>query len=204
MTCLGYTFTKKERSRKDMNEIIKNINARRSVRFYDEREIPTDTLKTIIAAGHAAPSGMNAQQWRFVVVTDASARANLAALAKTRYKTWLANAPEDFKAIRAEVDALVSDPVYYNAPAIVFVIGKGMTAPLDCPMVCQNMMLAARSFDIGSCWVYFGQLVLDDEAVRRELEIQEDESVFGPILLGYPKDGFPEAPEKKALSVKWI
>jgi len=79
-----------------------------------------------------------------------------------------------------------------------------MTAPLDCPMACQNIMLSARSLGIGSCWVHIGQLPLDDASVREALGMQEDEKVFGPILLGYPKDGFPEAPQRNAPQVKWL
>ena len=71
-------------------------------------------------------------------------------------------------------------------------------------MVCQNIMLAAYSFGIGSCWVGFGQMALEDDEVKEALEIKENERVFGPILLGYPKGGFPEAPKKKAPVVKWI
>ncbi len=58
--------------------------------------------------------------------------------------------------------------------------------------------IAARSLGMGSCWVYFGQLPLDDQDVRNALEMQEGEKVFGPILLGHPKGGeFPAPPPKK-------
>jgi nitroreductase len=111
---------------------------------------------------------------------------------------------ETLREMRKDIDSKVSDPVYYGAPVVLFIIGSGMTADLDCPMVCQNIMLAARSLGIGSCWVYFGQLVLDDAKVREALALKEGEKVYGPILLGYPKDGFPNAPEKKAAEVKYI
>ena len=107
--------------------------------------------------------------------------------------------------MRKEIDARVSDPVYYDAPAIMFVIGSGMTSDFDTPMVCENIMLAARSFGMESCWVYFGQLPLDDHEVRNALEMREGEKVYGPILLGYPKGGeFPAPPPKKDAVIKWI
>ena len=125
-------------------------------------------------------------------------------LAIPLYKKWIENAPDPLADMRKEIDSSVSDPVYYNAPAIIFVIGSGMTSELDTPMVCENIMLAARSLDIGSCWAVFGQLPLDDQEIRTALEIQAAEKVYGPILLGYPKGDFPAAPKKKNPVIKWI
>ena len=65
-------------------------------------------------------------------------------------------------------------------------------------------MLAARSLGIGSCWVNFGQLALDDPGVKAELELQAGEKVYGPLVLGYPQGEFPPAPPKKPLKVKWF
>jgi len=161
-------------------------------------------LNEIIAAGNAAPSGVNSQMWRFVVIENAEFRKKLAALALPRYKAWLEKMPDEIKAIRQEIDEICEDPAYYSAPAIIFVIGYGMTSALDCPMVCQNIMLSARSLGIGSCWVYIGQLPLDDPEVRESLKLQDHETVYGPILLGYPKDEFPEAPAKKEAEVTFI
>jgi hypothetical protein len=45
---------------------------------------------------------------------------------------------------------------------------------------------------------------LQDEEVRAALELKDDEQVFGPILLGYPEGGYPEAPRKKVPNIKWI
>ena len=187
-----------------MNSLIETIKQRRSVRSFESRPIPKEALNAIINAGNMAPSGCNAQGWRFVVVTDKIFRKKLAELALPRYKKWMEKSGETLKEMRKEIDEKVGDPVYYDAPAVLFVIGSGMTAGLDCPMVCENMMLAARSLGIGSCWVYFGQLVLDDPGIRKSLELKQDENVYGPILLGYPKGDFPEPPLKKDPVVKWI
>jgi len=187
-----------------MNQVIDTIMKRRSVRFYKDKKIPRDQMEIILQAGNYAPTGAGTQMWRFVVVEDDDFRKKLAELALPRYEKWIKNAPEKFKAIRDKIDSEVEDPVYYSAPAIIFVIGSGMTADLDCPMVCENMMLAAKSLGIGSCWVYFGQLVLDDPEVREALDMQEDEKVYGPIIMGYPKDDMAEPAPKKDPLGKWI
>lgn len=188
-----------------MNQIIETIMKRRSVRLYESRPIPKDILQILINAGNMAPTGGNAQNWRFVVVEDRSFKEKLLSLGIPRYKKWMDKAPKALADMRKEIDAAVSDPIYYDAPAIIFVIGSGMTGDLDTPMVCENIMIAARSLNIGSCWVYFGQLALDDQEVRNALAMREGEKVYGPILLGYPKEGdFPASPPKKDAVIKWI
>lgn len=187
-----------------MNEIINNINERRSVRFYEDKPLSKEIIQKIIAAGNAAPSGANCQPWRFVVITDQQYRQKLAELALPRYQAWLAKAPPIMQEIRRQIDSATSDPVYYKAPAVVFGIGQGQTADLDCAMACENMMLAARSMGIGSCWVYYGQLILDVPEVRQTLELTEGEKVYGPIVFGYPKGDFPPPPPKREPVIKWV
>jgi nitroreductase len=138
-----------------------------------------------------------------VVVLDAAFKRKLVERSMPVYKKWLEKMPDGFKAMRTETDK-TPDPIYYGAPAIVFVIGKGTTADADCAIACQNMMLSARSLGVGSCWVHIGQLVTTDPDVRTTLEIVEGEKVYGPIIFGYPKDGFPEPGNKASLPVKWL
>jgi nitroreductase len=187
-----------------MNQVIETILQRRSIRFYQSKPVPRDILDTIILAGNSAPTGAGSQLWRFVVVEDADFRKKLAALALPRYQKWMDKAPTAFKELRTQIDSVVHDPIYYNAPAVVFVIGKGMTADFDTPMVCENMMIAAQALGLGSCWVYFGQLVLDDAGVRTALGLTEGERVYGPILLGYPAEEQPPQAPKNLPVVKWI
>ena len=187
-----------------MNPILENIFTRRSVRLFDKKPIPKDVMQQIIDAGNMAPTGMNTQNWRFVVVENPEIRRKFTAVTIPKYQAWLAKAPESLQKMRAEIDKQVEDPVYYSAASVVFILGHGMVKDLDCPMVCQNMMLAARSFGIGSCWVYMGQLALTDDMVRKTLDIKDGETVYGPIIFGYPKDGkFPSVPPKKSAVVKW-
>ncbi len=56
---------------------------------------------------------------------------------------------------------------------------------------------------LGSCWVGFGSMVTDNDEVKRILNLGDDETIFGPILLGYAQ-GYPERPRKKELRVKWV
>jgi nitroreductase len=189
-----------------MNEVMETIKKRRSIRSYDAKPIPRDILNTIIDAGNEAPSAMNSQPWRFVVIEDKEAKKKLlrAALPQTKkvVETMKDSNPERYEMMKKRY-AELEDPVYYSAPAVVFVIGTGRYAAHSCPMACENMMLAAHSLKLGSCWVGFGAMITEDPEVRSILGLKEGDSIFGPILLGYPK-GEPARPPKKEPMVKWI
>ncbi|RJQ14193.1 MAG: nitroreductase family protein [Nitrospiraceae bacterium] len=189
-----------------MNEILNAIKERRSVRAYESREVPGEIIGTIIEAGNQAPSGMNSQPWRFVVVRDNALHKKMTGAAIPNVKTLLgplktAN-PERYQMIMKRFEEL-EDPIYYSAPAIIFVIGKGPYADLSCPLACENMMLAAWSLGLGSCWVAFGSMISDNEEIKEALELKEDEKIFGPIIIGYP-ELFPGPPQKKTPVIKWL
>jgi len=187
-----------------MNTVIDAIKNRRSVRAYESRGIDRAVLEEIIEAGQWAPSGMNLQLWRFVVVEDTDFRKKLFDAAVPSYYKLRGQIGVS-AAVRKPIDDATKDPVFYFAPVIIFVVGtKLATYADDCPMVCQNMMLAAHSLGIGSCWVGYGQLALQDDEIKQALELKDDEQAFGPILLGYPEGGFPDPPRKKTPTIKWI
>ncbi len=189
-----------------MRAVIEAIKARRSVRSYKSRPVPRDFINAIIDAGNEAPSAMNSQPWRFVVIEDGEAKKKLLRAALPNARKILESVkefdPVRYEAITKRLDEL-PDPVYYSAPVIVFVIGSGRYAAHSCPLACENMMLAAYAMGLGSCWVGFGSRVTDDEEVKRILDLRDDETIFGPILLGYP-EGYPERPQKKEPEIKWV
>ena len=141
------------------NDVLHAIKTRRSVRSYEFRKVPRDIVSTLIQAGNNAPSGMNSQPWRFVVVEDEVLHKKMLDTAVPKAKTLLEplkeSDPERYQLIMKRYEEL-DDPVYYSAPAIIFVIGTGKYADLSCPLACQNIMLSAYSLGLGSCWVAFG------------------------------------------------
>ncbi len=190
-----------------MNQTIEFIRSRRSIRSYKATPIPKDTLLTLIEVANHAPSGMNTQPWRFVVVEDKDFKKKLLAAAIPNAKKYLEEYVKPVNPARYEIvlkryDEL-EDPIYYGAPAMVFVIGSGSHAAEACPLACQNMMIAAQSLGIGSCWVKFGSMVTDNQEIVQQLGLKEDEIIYGLILLGYP-DEVPQPPKKKDPVIKWI
>ncbi|MGD0160053.1 MAG: nitroreductase family protein [Candidatus Bathyarchaeia archaeon] len=210
----------------DLNKVVTNpvievIKNRQSVRAYMPKPVPRGIINAIIEAGNLAPSqgreekgSVEAlfQPWRFVVVEDPEfiqklVRATLP-IWNGMYEEIKETHPDYYEKVtrlRGVMDE-PKDMVYYSAPVILFVIGPAEHA-LSCALACENIMLAACSLGLGSCYVGFGSMVTGDAGVVQALELKDSERVYGPIVLGYPKD-VPEAramrPKKNEPIIKWI
>lgn len=203
------------------NPVIEAINTRRSCRSFEPKPIPKKIIKTLIEAGNRAPSQGRVekgkkdplfQPWRFVVVEDPEFKQKLLQTTLPIWKKSTEQAKQLFpemyeKAMRLQdVMDEPKDMVYYSAPVILFVIGPAKYA-VSCALACQNIMIAAQSLGLGSCYVGFGALVKGDADIVQTFELADGERIYGPIVLGYPKD-IPEAhamlSKKEEPTIKWI
>jgi nitroreductase len=148
------------------------ISSRRSIRKYENKEIPQEVLDQILEAGRQAPSAVNRQPYRFVVVT------------KTELK-------KEMKAIFSPF--LDKSPVVVVGCADVKARLTGKWAVVDTTIALQNMVLAAWSLGVGSCWV--GSF--NEEKAKEVLKVPEDWKVVALISLGYPSK-IPEARKRKS------
>ena len=204
-----------------MNPVIEAINDRRSTRSYEQKPIPKDILNILIEAGNQAPytSMTRSQPWRFVVVEDPEFKKKLFQTAFPFWKNTMdgmkENAPELYEMATCLYNAMdePKDVIYYNAPVIIFVIGPKTGGAVSCALACENMMIAATSFGLGSCYTGFGAMVKGNPEIVNALELKENEQIYGPILLGYPKPNLSDAetralericPIKKEPITKWI
>ncbi len=156
-----------------MNDIIKNMLTRRSCKGFKPDMPPGEIIDQIIEAGLYAPSGMNRQESIIIAVTDKAIRDKLSKL----------NSKYDF--------AHRPDP-FYNAPVVLAVLASKNvpTAVYDGSLVMENLMLAAHSLGVGSCWIHRAKEVFEDPEGREILErigIDPDEYVgVGNCVIGWP------------------
>ena len=205
-----------------MNPVIEAINKRRSVRAYESKPIPKEVINTIIEAGNQAPSTMGMvkgvlrfQPWRFVVVEDPEFKQKLFQTTLPIWKKMTESMkemdPEIYKKVMILYEAMPEpkDMIYHGAPVILFVIGPASNA-VSCALACENIMIAACSLGLGSCYVGFGAMVKGDADVVQALELTDGERIYGPIVLGYPKDDpkvhFMDKHESRYVEpkIKWI
>ena len=206
---------------------------RKSVRLYEQKPIPKDIINMIIESGNQAPSTgaeneteeggkkrkiLDYQPWRFVVVEDPKFKQKLfqtiEPIRSNFYEGMKETMPEMYEQGRKlyEIMEEPKDLVFYSAPVILYVIGPAKNS-VGCAMVCENIMLAAVSFGLGSCYVGFGALAKSNADVVKALELTDDERIYGPIVLGYPKAKPSERQvsilaelrsKKKEPMIKWI
>ncbi|MCI6431700.1 MAG: nitroreductase [Oliverpabstia sp.] len=165
-----------------MNETLQTLKNRRSVRSYLPEQIKDEELQQILEAGIYAPTGMGAQSPIIVVVQD---KETIAYLSK----------------LNAAVMGSTSDP-FYGAPTVVVVLADRSrgTCVEDGSLVIGNMLNAAASLGVGSCWIHRAKEVFDTPEGKALLEkwgIQGDYVGVGNCILGYAKGEIPAAKPRK-------
>lgn len=174
-----------------MNEVIKTIKERRSIRKYKPDMIPREAIDQIIEAGLYAASGMNRQAVVTIAVTNKELRDRLSAV-----NAKIAGMPEG------------TDP-FYGAPVVLIVLGdKSMpTYVYDGSLVMGNMMLAAHSLGLGSRWIHRAKEEFQTEEYKKLLEdlgIQGEYEGIGHCIVGYADGEIPSASERKENRVFFV
>ena len=172
-----------------MNEVIKNLVERRSIRKFKPDLIPQEDLDTIIKAGTYAATGMGAQSPIIVAVTNKEVRDKLSAM-------------------NAEIMGTTSDP-FYGAPIVLIVLAdkNRPTYVYDGSLVMGNLMEAAHSLGIGSCWIHRAKEEFESpegKAMLKEWGIEGDYEGIGHCVLGYADCELPEAKERKEDYVYYV
>jgi len=164
-------------------------------------------IKFLIDYARYAPSGFNIQPWSFLVIKN---KDSLLKLSESGKKAMIPILEPMKNTNKKASDFLVflkteGTSLFYNAPALVIIFGNknAPTADFDCAMAAQNMMLAAHSKGIGSCWI--GGLLprLMDEKILNEIGAPQGYKAVAPLIFGYP-GGRTAAPEKMEPEVKWL
>jgi len=203
-----------------MNEadvVLKIIKERRSIRKYKPDMVPDDLILKCLEAARWAPSGEDAQPWRFIIVKDKKTREALGKIAgggsgrrftvefytgkmAKRFgdvvKTW----PEEKrkhvfeKLTSGRVSAFLAE-----APVNIVVCAyKNVWDPReDCSAAIQNLLLMAKALDLGTCWVIAPVTDVRDELkVKELLKVPEEYKIISVVALGFPDESPKPRPRK--------
>jgi nitroreductase len=183
---------------------MKVIQDRRSIRDYTAELVSDQDLDMILEAARQAPSGENAQPWRFVVVKDIETRKRLGVLAGggsgrrftaefvTKKMEERFSGLQDEAKKRAAFEKLTSGQVsafLADAPVSIVVCGKKdvWDLPYDTSAAIENMLLMVTALGLGACWVIAPCIdIRDEERVKLLLDIPEGFRAISVVSIGHP------------------
>ena len=173
-----------------MNEIIRAMEERRSVRKFKPDMVPKEMIEQIIEAGLYAASGMGKQAAIVVAVTKKELRDKIA---------------EDNRKIGGWGEGF--DP-FYGAPVILMVLGNKEvpTHVYDGSLMMGNLMLAAHSLGLGSIWIHRAkeELEMDEyKELLKSLGVEGEWEGIGHCAIGYADGSLPAAAARKENRVFW-
>ena len=205
--------------------------SRRSIRAYKEKPVPKELIEQLIEVGIHAGTSSNGQTENFIVIQDQKLLSDLEKtvievmwdkgmkylgtsigqnLAKTQIgEEMLRQAIPYYHIInnRRNNNQLVG-MVFRNAPVVIVIHGlrTNFMAHANCSIAVRNMEIMAKTMSLGTCWVGFLSAAahLSKKKIERYLDIPDDQSIYGAIMVGYPKHEYRKIPPRKERQVRWI
>ena len=171
-----------------MNEVIKNLTERRSIRKFRPEMPPTALLEQIIEAGLYAPSGAGKQSAMVIAVTDKKLRDELSELNRT-------------------IAGRDADP-FYGGPAVLIVLAdKNVpTHVYDGALMMGNMLNAAHALGLGGIWIHRAKQEFEQEYGKKLLEklgIEGEWEGIGHCVVGYIDGEVPAPVQRREGRVFW-
>jgi nitroreductase len=183
---------------------MKVIQDRRSIREFTTELVSEEDLALILEAGRQAPSGENAQPWRFIVVKDEATRKKMGAIAgggsgrrftaefvTQRMQQRFASLEDEAKK-KAAFEKLTSGKVstfMADAPVNLVIVGKKdvWDTPYDTSAAIENILLMVTALGLGACWVIAPCIdIRDEERIKDLLGIPEGFKAISILSLGHP------------------
>ena len=173
-----------------MNEVIKNMISRRSVRKYKTDMIPKEIIEEIVKAGEYAPSGMNSQSPIILAITNKEIRDKLSKM-------------------NAKIMGKENMDPFYGAPVVLVVLvdKTKFTSVYDGSLVMGNLMNAANSLGVASCWIHRAKEEFESEEgqeILKSLGIEGEYEGIGHCILGYADCEIPDPAPRKENYVYYI
>jgi len=149
----------------NLNSILEAIISRRSIRNFTKKKVEDDKINSILKAAIWAPSGLNNQPWKFIVIENENTIQSLSKL--THYEKVVKNSP-------LLIAVFLDSDESYNFVKDVQAIGASI----------QNMLLASFEMELGSVWL--GEILNNKYEVHKLLDTPENFELMAIVALGYP------------------
>jgi nitroreductase/NAD-dependent dihydropyrimidine dehydrogenase PreA subunit len=205
--------------------------SRRSIRVFKENPVPKEIIEQLIEVGIHAGTSSNGQTENFVIIQDRKLLSELEKmvievlwnkgmkylgseigqkLAKTKLGDEMLRQAVPYHHIinHRRQNNQLAGMVFRNAPVVMVVHGlrTNFMAYANCSIAARNMEIMAKTVGLGTCWVGFLSLAahLAKKKIERYLKIPDDHSIYGAIMVGYPKFEYRKVIPRKEREVRWI
>ncbi|MDD3717299.1 MAG: nitroreductase [Actinomycetota bacterium] len=213
------------------NPVERVILERRSVRKYKDKQVPERLVRRILEAGRFAPTAGNSQSWKFVVVRDRDMIDAMQKYVQLRCKVFkfflnwqkspLGKLAWFYTQLSARVMPNLLHPIpfgaisliaegklklFHDAPTVILVLvdRRGAAKPLVDVGICgQNMVLAAHSLGLGTCWVGFVEVFKFGTRWKKKLGVGWPYELIEGIALGYPVGNPDGMIERELQEIEW-
>jgi nitroreductase len=177
------------------------LKKRRSIRDFRKRGVPLSIIKEIIHDTCLAPTAMNGQPCKFIIIRN---RDYIKKLSDESKKNLLSDLLKNPESPLKQYESYLRDDkfnAFYNAPCLVYFIGPKdvHSLEIDCALTVAYFMFSATSRGLGTCWIGLGAHIRDRK-ILSDMGVPEDCEIVAPIILGYPKS-IPSASERHASDI---
>jgi nitroreductase/NAD-dependent dihydropyrimidine dehydrogenase PreA subunit len=183
---------------------------RRSIRVYKEAPVDKSVIEEILDIVRYAPSGVNRQPVKWIVVSDRKTVNQLS----NAVINWMRDAVERKSPLAGPLnfDGLIkswdkgNDPICRSAPHLIIAYGpkEDRMAPGDATIALSHLELIAPAFGLGACWAgYFAIASSNSQELKNLIELPQDHAVFGALMVGVPKYTYARVPGRNAAKVIW-
>jgi nitroreductase/Pyruvate/2-oxoacid:ferredoxin oxidoreductase delta subunit len=219
-----------EEIEKDLNEVERVIYRRRSIRLFGNKLVSEDLIHRIIEAARWAPSGGNCLPWKFIVVTNktlidkvnrqcskfvmspiqrvCTKRNILSKLFVTLYSYFRVNEMDQRPMAAIEKIKQSGNAITFDAPVVIHVLKdiRGISKPeLDTGIAAQNLVLAAHSLGLGTCYIGFIATAIKFLPwLKKELGIKYPYELTTSVCVGYPRGKLDNPVWRARVPVEWI
>jgi nitroreductase len=150
-------------------DTLEAIHSRRSVRRFEQREVPEEVVQKLLAAAMQAPSARNQQPWQFIVIDQ---RGLLDQIGDINPNAQMARGAPLGILVCGDLD-LETSPGYWV---------------VDCAAAVQNMLLAAHSLGLGAVWTGVYPRKERMEGLGRLVGLPERVIAHSLVVVGYPAE----------------
>jgi nitroreductase len=160
------------------------IKGRRSVRAYTDEPVSKEQIQAVLEAGTWAPTAMNRQPWKFIIIEDKKLIKYVSDETKVLVKQMMPPLAKQF--------STEADVVCYNAPVLILVCTEKNKQwenvnLLDSVLAAQNMFLKAYELGLGTCYMGFVNLLNSKPDVLKKIGVPDNYQMTVPFILGHPK-----------------